>query len=119
GKHIARESSTPKTSLKIRIKLKKSTLTAPLPPSDDKERDDITKATQLKKLLEGEDESSGSEFTDTMLLSDEDFGDRLENRSHKENQKEIDDDDDKKKDDKHDDAKENEDKDNDDDQNDQ
>ncbi|GKB24115.1 hypothetical protein Tco_0863516 [Tanacetum coccineum] len=120
GKQITEESSTPKTSLKIRIIQKKSTPTAPLPPSNDRERDDITEATQLSLAKDKtvKDESSGSEFVDTMLLSDEDFSDRIENESHKENPTKIDDDD-EKKDDKHDDAKDNKDKNDDDDHNDQ
>ncbi|GJY26649.1 hypothetical protein Tco_0401375 [Tanacetum coccineum] len=91
----------------------KYTPTTPLPPSDDQERDDIIKATQLslalgktakvykeqqnvaaiknkileedvEKLVDREDESDGDEFTDT-------------------------DDDKKNDDDKHDDAKDNDD----------
>ncbi|GJT97109.1 hypothetical protein Tco_1092627 [Tanacetum coccineum] len=117
---ITEESSTPKTSLKIRIIQKKSTPTAPLPPSDDRERDGITEATQLSLAKDKtvKDESSGSEFVDTILLSDEDFSDRIENESHKENPTKIDDDD-EKKDDKHDDAKDNKDKNDDDHHNDQ
>nr|GEZ73394.1 hypothetical protein [Tanacetum cinerariifolium] len=128
SKQIARESSTPKTSLKIRIKQKKSTPTTPLPPSDDRERDYIIEANQLSlaeakttkvyeeqhnvdavekrileddvdKLVEAEEYFSGSEFADTMILSDEDFGVRIEPVSHKENPEEIVDDDKKKDDD--------------------
>nr|GEV69046.1 hypothetical protein [Tanacetum cinerariifolium] len=107
---------------------KKSTPITHLPPSDDRERDDIIKVTQLKKLVEGDEESSGSEFVDTMLLSDEDSGDRIKPGSHIENPKEIVDDDEKKDDkdvndkigEKKDDDKEDDDDDNDgDDHNDQ
>ncbi|GJX14083.1 hypothetical protein Tco_0205841 [Tanacetum coccineum] len=144
GKQIVGESSTPKLSLKIRIKQRKSTPAASLPPVDDDERDDIIEATQLslakakttkvygaqqnvalvvnrileedvEKLVEGDDESGGDEFANTMILSDEDFGNRIEPGSHKENLEEIVDDDDKIDDDKHDDAKIDEDKDDDDD----
>nr|GEX08222.1 UBN2 domain-containing protein [Tanacetum cinerariifolium] len=73
----------------------------------------------VEKLVEGEDESSGSDFADTMLLSGDDSGNRLEPGSHKENPKEFVDDEEKKDDDdKHDDAKDNENKDDDDDAND-
>ncbi|GKC48245.1 hypothetical protein Tco_1065967, partial [Tanacetum coccineum] len=55
----------------------------------------------VEKLVEGEEEESdGVDFADTVLLSDEDFGNRLEPRSHKDEPKEINDDDDEKKDDK-------------------
>ncbi|GJZ34964.1 hypothetical protein Tco_0580781 [Tanacetum coccineum] len=120
GKQIAGESSTPKPSLKIRIK-RKSTLAAPIPPIDDAKRDDLIEATQLslaksktakeyesqqnvslvddiilkenvEKLVKGDKESDGDDFVDTMILSDEDPDTRL-----------------------HDDAKTNEDKDDDDD----
>ncbi|GKG61194.1 hypothetical protein Tco_0618919, partial [Tanacetum coccineum] len=60
----------------------------------------------VEKLVEGEDESNGDEFVDTVLLSDEDFGDKIKPESHKEKSKEIVDDEEKKDDDdKHDDAK--------------
>ncbi|GKE84632.1 hypothetical protein Tco_1558374 [Tanacetum coccineum] len=114
--------------------------TTPLPPSDDQERDDIIEATQLsltfdkiakvyeeqqnvvavekqmfeedvENLVEGEEEFDGTEFAEMVLLSDEDFGDRLEPRSHKENTKknDNDNDDDEKKDDKKDDDDDNDD----------
>nr|GEW47006.1 hypothetical protein [Tanacetum cinerariifolium] len=91
--------------------MKKSTPTTPLPLSDNIERDDIIEATQLslavaknkvyeeqqnvaavikgvleedlEKLVKGEDESIGSNFANIMLLSDEDFSDRIKNKSHK------------------------------------
>ncbi|GJR61995.1 hypothetical protein Tco_1504157 [Tanacetum coccineum] len=124
-------------------KQRKSTPAAPLPPSDDAERDAITEATQLslveakttkvyeeqqnvslvenrileedvENLVEGDDESSGDEFDDTMI-SDKKFSDRIEPGSHKENTEEIVDNDVKNDDDKHDDAKIDENKDDDDD----
>nr|GEV15124.1 hypothetical protein [Tanacetum cinerariifolium] len=69
----------------------------------------------LKNLVEADDESSGSEFADTMLLSDEDFGDRIEPGSHKEKPKDIIDDEEKKDDDEKIDEKKDDDDDNNDD----
>ncbi|GKE60113.1 hypothetical protein Tco_1510480 [Tanacetum coccineum] len=143
GKQIVGESSTPKQFLKIRIR-SKHTLATPLPLSDDAERDDIIKATQLslakskttkvyeeqqnatlvenkiieedvEKLVEGNDESTSDEFDDTKILSDEDSDDRIEPVSHKENPKETVDDDEKNDDNKHGDAKNDENKDDNDD----
>nr|GEY96815.1 hypothetical protein [Tanacetum cinerariifolium] len=85
---------------------------------DDRERDEIIEATQLslaidktskvyeeqqnvvvveirileedvEKLVKGEDESSGSDFADTMLLSDKDSGYKIEPGSRKEKPEEI------------------------------
>ncbi|GJU30772.1 hypothetical protein Tco_1174361 [Tanacetum coccineum] len=118
GKQSVGESNTPKKSLKIRIKQRKYTPTAPLPPLNDVERDNLIEATQLsldileedvEKQVEGEEEYDDDEFMDIMILSYEDSSTRLELRSHKENSEEIVFDDDK-----HDDAK-NDDDDNDDD----
>ncbi|GJY77373.1 hypothetical protein Tco_0482489 [Tanacetum coccineum] len=59
----------------------------------------------VEKIVEGVEDLDGNDFVDTLLLSDEDSGDRLEPGSHKDKPKEInDDDDDKKKDDKKEDA---------------
>ncbi|GJT38451.1 hypothetical protein Tco_0938316 [Tanacetum coccineum] len=66
GKYIVGESSSPKPSLKKRIRQKKSTSTTHLPPKILEE--------DVENLVEEEDESDGDEFADTMLLSDEDFG---------------------------------------------
>ncbi|GKE28053.1 hypothetical protein Tco_1443437 [Tanacetum coccineum] len=84
GKQVARESSSPKPSLKLSIKQHKPTFTTPLPPNDDQERDDIIEATQLSLALDK-----------TAKLY------RIEPESHKENPKKNDVD--KKKDDKKDD----------------
>ncbi|GKE91883.1 hypothetical protein Tco_1572978 [Tanacetum coccineum] len=66
----------------------------------------------VEKLVEGEEEAShGTEFADMVFFSDEDFGDRLEPRSHNENQEKNDDDADEKKDDKKDDDDDNDDND--------
>nr|GEY36545.1 hypothetical protein [Tanacetum cinerariifolium] len=50
----------------------------------------------VEKLVEGEDESSGREFTDTMLLSNKESDDRKEHECHKEITEEIVDDEEKK-----------------------
>ncbi|GJY11893.1 hypothetical protein Tco_0381202 [Tanacetum coccineum] len=146
GKRATGESSSPRPSLKIRIMQQKPSTTTPLPPCDDQERDDIIEATQLslalnktvkvyeeqqnvaadekkllrrlEKLVEGEDESDADEFADTVFLCDEDSGNRLELRSHKDKPEEINDDDDKTKDVKHDDAKHDDDDNDDEDHND-
>ncbi|GJT39278.1 hypothetical protein Tco_0939143 [Tanacetum coccineum] len=55
--------------------------------------------------LREKDESNGDEFANTILLSDEDSGDRIEPESHKDKPEEIVDDEKKDDDDKHDDAK--------------
>ncbi|GJV36912.1 hypothetical protein Tco_1409389 [Tanacetum coccineum] len=103
GKQAAEESSSPRPSLKIRIRQQKPTSTTSLSPIEKKILEE-----DVEKLVKGEDESDGNEFADTVLLSDEDFGNRLEPGSHKENPKKINDDD-KTKDDKHDDAKDDDD----------
>ncbi|GJS12259.1 hypothetical protein Tco_0369055 [Tanacetum coccineum] len=122
GKQIVGESSSPKASLKIRIMQQKHKTARVY-----EEQQDVAAVKKkileenAKKLVEGEEESIGSDFADTVLLSDEDSGNRLEPRSHKENPKEVDDDD-KAKDDKldedKDDNKDDDDNDNDDDHND-
>ncbi|GKA96049.1 hypothetical protein Tco_0818144 [Tanacetum coccineum] len=134
GTPAAKETSSPRKSLEIRIKKQKPIFTTPLPQSDDREHDENHEATQLslaldkiakaykeqqnmaavkerlleediKKLIDGDEESSANEFADMVLLDDEDFGDRLEPKSYKDKPKEINDDDyddEKKKDDKKD-----------------
>ncbi|GJX19323.1 hypothetical protein Tco_0222000 [Tanacetum coccineum] len=83
-KQVAGESSSPRKSLKVTIKQKKPSTTLIPPPSDDRERDEIAKATLLT-----------SEFADSVfLIEEEDFGTRLEPGSHKKNPKTVDDDDD-------------------------
>ncbi|GJY84197.1 hypothetical protein Tco_0497573 [Tanacetum coccineum] len=122
----------------------KPTSTTPLPLSDDREHDEIIEVTQLslaldktvkvyeehqnmaivekkmldenvEKLVDGEEQSDGTDFADTVLLIDEDSSDRLELGSHKENSEKNhdDDDDDVKKDDKKDDDDDNDDDDHD------
>nr|GEY06983.1 hypothetical protein [Tanacetum cinerariifolium]GEY22798.1 hypothetical protein [Tanacetum cinerariifolium] len=68
--------------------------------------------TGVEKIKEREkEESDGTKFVDLLFLSDEDFGNRTEPASHKENPDEVDDDDNETKDDE----KEDDDNDNDDD----
>ncbi|GJZ27033.1 hypothetical protein Tco_0571286 [Tanacetum coccineum] len=92
-KQTAGETSSPKPSLKIHVKqFKLSTTPIPL-PSDDNER---------------EEESYASEFVDSVFQDDDDdSGNRIEPRSHKEHPETIDDDDveneEEKKDEKKDD----------------
>nr|GEU62811.1 hypothetical protein [Tanacetum cinerariifolium] len=108
---------------------------APPPPSDDRERDDIAKTTlvsialhktakiaeeqgnlakmqdkimeeDVEKIIKGEDkESYASKFADLVFLDEEDFGTRLELKSHKENSEIVngDDEEEKKDDDDNDD----------------
>ncbi|GJV16736.1 hypothetical protein Tco_1362059 [Tanacetum coccineum] len=125
GTQVAGETSSPRKSLKIRFKQQNPISTTPIPPSDDRERDEIIEASQLsislektakvyeeqqnvavveetlleedvEKIVEGDDDLDGTEFADTVLLSDEDSGDMLEPGSHKENPKKNDDDVEKK-----------------------
>ncbi|GJY42818.1 hypothetical protein Tco_0431031 [Tanacetum coccineum] len=105
-KQSAGETSSPKKSLKVTIKQKPKTTSIP-PPSDDRERDKIAEATlllqeklakgEIEKMVEGEedDESYVSVFADSMLNDDVDDSDtRIQPRSHKENPKVVEDDDD-------------------------
>nr|GEY40981.1 hypothetical protein [Tanacetum cinerariifolium] len=105
-------------SYAITIKQKKQSTTPISPPSDDKQRDEIAKATllsidsteaqenvakvqeklaeeEIKKMLEVKEdgESYASEFADSMLIDDDDSGTRIEPGSHKEHPKPVDDDD--------------------------
>ncbi|GJW26217.1 hypothetical protein Tco_0040028 [Tanacetum coccineum] len=143
GKQVKGDESSPKPYLKIRIRQKKSTLTTPVPHSDDREIDKIIKATKLclaldkttnvyeeqhnvaavekkileenvEKLVKEEDEYDGDDFVDIVLLSDEESDDRIKHESHKEKPEEIVDDEKKDDDVKHNDAKNNKDDDDDD-----
>nr|GFA50076.1 hypothetical protein [Tanacetum cinerariifolium] len=90
-KQSARVMSSPRKSLKVTIKQKKQITTSITPLSDDKERDEITKATLLG---EEDDESYASKFADSMLNDDVyDSSTRIEPESHKENPVVVDDDD--------------------------
>nr|GEW31437.1 hypothetical protein [Tanacetum cinerariifolium] len=58
----------------------------------------------VDKLVQGEDkESYATKFANSIFLDEEDFGTRIEPRSHKENPEEVDDDEEEKKDKKKDD----------------
>nr|GEU62862.1 hypothetical protein [Tanacetum cinerariifolium] len=107
-KQVVGEAISLRKSLKVTIKQKKPS-TTPIPPlNDDRERDDIAEATQLRgieKIVEGEDEESyASKFVDLVFfIEEEDFGTRLELGGHKENPKIKDhDDEERKKDDEKD-----------------
>ncbi|GJS99971.1 hypothetical protein Tco_0821141 [Tanacetum coccineum] len=100
SKQSAEETSLSGKSLKVTIRQRKQSTTLIPPPSDDSERDEISKATLLKeeemdKMVKGEDdeESYASEFADSIFNDDDDFGTRIEPRSHKKNPEVIDDDD--------------------------
>nr|GEV13948.1 hypothetical protein [Tanacetum cinerariifolium] len=99
GKRVTRETSSPRPSLKIKTAKGYEKQQNVVAVEEKILEDDV------EKVLEGEEEEfDGTEFTDMVLLSDEDFDDRLEPESHKDKSKEINDDDhDEKKDDKKDD----------------
>ncbi|GJW87185.1 hypothetical protein Tco_0162525 [Tanacetum coccineum] len=91
GKHAAGKTSSPRPSLKVRIRHQKSSTTIPPPRGG------------VEKIVEGDDEESyASEFVDTILLDEEDFDNRIKPKSHKDNLEEVDDDDDETKDEKKD-----------------
>ncbi|GJZ74014.1 hypothetical protein Tco_0638160 [Tanacetum coccineum] len=50
-KQVARETSSPRKSLKVTIRQKKASTSPILPPSDDKERDEIAEVTLLSLAL--------------------------------------------------------------------
>ncbi|GJX68839.1 hypothetical protein Tco_0304566 [Tanacetum coccineum] len=120
-KQVARETSSPRKSLKFIIKQKKPSTTPIPPPSDDRDRDEIAKATLLSlalhktaitveaqsnvqeklkedgiaKMVKGDkdEESYASEFDDSMLNDDDDSNTRIDPGGHKEHLKNVDDDD--------------------------
>nr|GEX13208.1 retrovirus-related Pol polyprotein from transposon TNT 1-94 [Tanacetum cinerariifolium] len=95
GQRAGGETSSPKPSLKVRIRQQKPISTPILPPSDDKELKEKILEEDVKNIVEREvDESYASEFIDSVFLDEEDSGTRIEPESHKENPKEIDNDDD-------------------------
>nr|GEX53956.1 putative RNA-directed DNA polymerase [Tanacetum cinerariifolium] len=110
---IAREISSLRKSLKVTIRQKKKSTTPILPPGDERERDEMAEATLLsltlhKTALAAKAQENVAKLND----DDDDFGTRIEPRSHKEHPKNVDDDDDsekEKKDEKKDDAKANDD----------
>ncbi|GJY02079.1 hypothetical protein Tco_0360231 [Tanacetum coccineum] len=100
-KQTAGESSSRRIIIK---KKKQNTLSIP-PPGDDRERDEMVKATVLKheeidKLVDGDEdeESYASAFADFVINNDvDDTGSKLEPGSHKEHPKHVFDDDENKK----------------------
>ncbi|GKD88199.1 hypothetical protein Tco_1363706, partial [Tanacetum coccineum] len=111
GKHVARETSSLRKSLKITIKQQKPISTTYIPPpSDDKEREDIHEATLLSLALHKtakivEEQENVAAVEEKIL--EEDVEKIIEPKSHKENLETINDDDDdvieKKEDDDNDD----------------
>ncbi|GJR22892.1 hypothetical protein Tco_0971419 [Tanacetum coccineum] len=122
-KQSARETSSPRKSLKVTIKQKAKNTSIP-PPSDDRERDEITEATllsltlhktalvaeaqenvakvqeklaeeEIENMVEGEEneESYASEFADSMRNEDVNDSGTRIEPRHKENPKVVDDDD--------------------------
>ncbi|GJV72351.1 integrase, catalytic region, zinc finger, CCHC-type containing protein [Tanacetum coccineum] len=95
-KQSARETSSPRKSLKVTIKKKAKTTPIP-PPSDDRERvQEKLVEEDIEKMVEGDEdeESYASTFDDSMLNDDvDDFDTRIEPGSHKENPEVVDDDD--------------------------
>ncbi|GKC25793.1 hypothetical protein Tco_1027943 [Tanacetum coccineum] len=88
------ESSDPKKSLKFMIKQRQPGPSIRIPTINDIERVERSiLAEDVEKLKEG-DEVFDEVFTDSMIISQEDPGTRLEPGSYKENLKEIDDDED-------------------------
>nr|GEV77012.1 hypothetical protein [Tanacetum cinerariifolium] len=109
-KQVAEETSSPKPSLKIRVKQNKLSTTPIPPPSDDKERDEIAEATQMSLALHktakiAEEQENVAIVQNKLMYEDiEKIVD--EPGSHKEHLKTIDDDENEKekKDDKKDDV---------------
>nr|GEY33255.1 hypothetical protein [Tanacetum cinerariifolium] len=107
GTPAARETSSPRKSLKIQFKKQKPSTTTPPPPSDDRELEQHMLHDDIEKMVDEDEESTANEFADTVLLDEEDSDDRLEPVSHKKKPENINDDDDvekksDKKDDDHD-----------------
>nr|GEY87652.1 hypothetical protein [Tanacetum cinerariifolium] len=108
-KQVAGETSSPKSSLKIRVKqIKPSTTLIP--------RQEKLMEKDIEKMVDdAEAESCASEFADSFFQDDDDdSGNRIEPESHKEHPKTIVDDDDENAEEKKDDKKDDEDNDNDD-----
>ncbi|GJZ59155.1 hypothetical protein Tco_0614971 [Tanacetum coccineum] len=91
-KAVAGESSTPMKSLKVIIKLKKPSTTLIPPPSDDKERDEIAKATLLSLTMHKT--AIAAEAQENVAKDEEDTTSTIEPKSHKEHPEIVDDDDD-------------------------
>ncbi|GKD61056.1 hypothetical protein Tco_1298565 [Tanacetum coccineum] len=96
GKQAVKESSSPKKSLKIKIRQLKPTSTTHLPPSDDQERDDLIEATQLSLALDKTAKVYKEQQNVAAVENDDDFSDSLKLGSYKENPSKNDNDDEKK-----------------------
>ncbi|GJS34052.1 hypothetical protein Tco_0532434 [Tanacetum coccineum] len=102
-KQSARETSSPRKSLKVTIRKKKQTTTLLPPPSDDKERDDMAEATLLSLTLYKTTQAAKAQENIAKVqekLDEEEIekmvkGEEDENhtKSHKENLEVVDDDD--------------------------
>nr|GEX69084.1 hypothetical protein [Tanacetum cinerariifolium] len=108
-KQDAEESSSPRKSLIFTIKKKKPSTTLISPLSDEEERDEIAEATLLsltmhKTAITAEAQENVAKVQEKLM--EEEIDKMIEPGSHKENLKNVDDDDDvdKKKDDKRNDA---------------
>ncbi|GKF15737.1 hypothetical protein Tco_0057199, partial [Tanacetum coccineum] len=108
AKQVAGETSSPRKSLKVTIIKKQPSTTPILPPSDNRERDEIAEATLLsltlhKTALTAESQKNVAKFADLVFFNGEDDSStRLEPGSHKENPKTFNDDDANEKDKKDD-----------------
>nr|GEY20404.1 putative RNA-directed DNA polymerase [Tanacetum cinerariifolium] len=101
-KQNAGETSSPRKSLKVTIKQKKQSTTLIPPPSDERERDEITEATllslNLHKIALGAEAQENVVKVKEKLVEEEIENMVEEPESHKENMKVVDDDVTKKKD---------------------
>nr|GEY68022.1 hypothetical protein [Tanacetum cinerariifolium] len=85
------ETSSPRESLKVTIKKKKHNTTLLKHKNVAKVQEKLAEE-EIEKMVEGEEdeESYASEFADSMFNDDDDFGTRIEPKSHKENPKVVD-----------------------------
>nr|GEU97181.1 leucine-rich repeat-containing protein [Tanacetum cinerariifolium] len=93
-KKVTGETSSPRKSLKITIKQKKAKSTPILPPSDEKERDEIIEATLLSLALHKTGIEPGSHKKNPEVVDDYDDANKTEKEDKKDEKK---DDDDEKK----------------------
>nr|GEU51255.1 transposase (putative), gypsy type [Tanacetum cinerariifolium] len=90
-KQSAGETSSPQKSFKVTIRKKTQSITLILPPSEDREREEIVQE-EIEKMGEEYEESYASEFANYMFNDDDNSDTMIELRSHKENLKVVDDD---------------------------